>query len=80
MPLTLTTPRLIASVACRPSDVGVWLSVNCAFEMLKPPREMFSEPELPRFGGHLKIGPVMRPEVSYVEEKTIQAVQSRVQA
>jgi hypothetical protein len=35
---------------------------------------------LPRFGGHLKIGAVMRMEVSYVEEKAIQAVQPGVQA
>ena len=44
VPLTLTTSRLIAIDACRPSDVGVWLSVNCALEMLKPPMLMSSEP------------------------------------
>jgi len=26
---------------------------------------------LPQFGGHLKIGTMMRQEVSYVEEKTV---------
>ena len=44
VPLTLTTSRLIASDACRPIAVGVSLRVNWAFEMLKPPIEMFSEP------------------------------------